>query len=188
MYTNFSIKENTKIEKLVLRTEHYEWIYNFSYKKLRSQKMGFTVNLNTKSGFSLTNDKNYPNTILKKVKSPMHNWLHYLPWYYLMYIMLDTVHKLYLSGTLRVPHTTNVAIQVSFWDTKIMQVWFGLVSVDLMTSGLSKDHLVSCRTIPFLNLQITRSDIRTHKKWAVSLVIAYGHFNHPPGFVLVCMG
>ena len=40
----------------------------------------------------------------------------------------------------------------------------------------------------FLNLQITRSDIRPHTKWAVSLVIAYGHFNLPQGFVRVCMG
>ena len=31
----------------------------------------------------------------------------------------------------------------------------------------------------FLNMQITRSDIRPHKKWAVSLVIAYGHLNLP---------
>ena len=38
-------------------------------------------------------------------------------------------------------------------------------------------------TIHFLNLQITRSDIRPHIKWAVSLVIAYGHFNTPQGFV-----
>ena len=37
----------------------------------------------------------------------------------------------------------------------------------------------------FLNLQITRSDIRPHIKWAVSLVIAYGHFNLPQGFVWV---
>ena len=53
--------------------------------------------------------------------------------------------------------------------------------------------LVSVRTFgviyrhTFFNLQITRSDIR-HIKWAVSLVIAYGHFNLPQGFVLVCMG
>ena len=34
----------------------------------------------------------------------------------------------------------------------------------------------------FLNLQITRSDIRPHIKWAVSLVICiYGHFNFPRG-------
>ena len=32
-------------------------------------------------------------------------------------------------------------------------------------------------TIPFQNLRITMSDIRLHIKWAVSLVIAYGHFN-----------
>ena len=40
----------------------------------------------------------------------------------------------------------------------------------------------------FLNLQITRLDIRPHIKWAVNLVIAYGHFNLPQGFVWVCMG
>ena len=49
-------------------------------------------------------------------------------------------------------------------------------------------HLVSCMTIPFLNLQITISDIRLHMKWAVSLVIPYGHFNLPRGFVWVCIG
>ena len=45
-------------------------------------------------------------------------------------------------------------------------------------------------TTLFLNLHITRSDIRHHVKWAVSLVIAYGHFNLPRGFVWVhvCMG
>ena len=46
---------------------------------------------------------------------------------------------------------------------------------------------MSCMTILFLNLQITRSDIRPHIKWAVSLVIAYGHFNLPQGFVWVGM-
>ena len=43
-------------------------------------------------------------------------------------------------------------------------------------------------TILFLNLQITRSDIRPHIKWAVSLVIAHGHVYLPQGFVWVCMG
>ena len=38
-----------------------------------------------------------------------------------------------------------------------------------------------CMTIPFLKLQITRSDTRPHIKWAVSLVIAYGQFNFPRG-------
>ena len=47
---------------------------------------------------------------------------------------------------------------------------------------------MSCKTIPFLNLQITISDIRPHIKWAVSLVTAYGHFHLPQGFVWVCMG
>ena len=43
-------------------------------------------------------------------------------------------------------------------------------------------------TIFFLNLQITRSDIRPHIKWAVSLLVAYGHFNLPRVLVWVCMG
>ena len=37
---------------------------------------------------------------------------------------------------------------------------------------------MSCMTILFLNLQITRCFIRPHIKWAISLVIAYGHFNY----------
>ena len=39
----------------------------------------------------------------------------------------------------------------------------------------------------FLNLQIARSDIRAHIKWAVSLLIVYGHFNLPQEFAHVCM-
>ena len=35
-----------------------------------------------------------------------------------------------------------------------------------------KGHSMSCMTILFLNLQITRSVIRPHIKWEVSLVIA----------------
>ena len=38
-------------------------------------------------------------------------------------------------------------------------------------------HSVSCMTIHFPNLQITRLDITPHIKWAVSLVIEYGHLN-----------
>ena len=63
-------------------------------------------------------------------------------------------------------------------------VWFGFVLCCLMTPGLSKDS-VSCMAILFLKLQITRTDITPHIKWAVSLVIAYGHFNLPHGFVRV---
>ena len=46
-------------------------------------------------------------------------------------------------------------------------------------------HTVSCMTIFFLNLQITRSDIRPHVKWAVSLVITYGTFKSSSQ---VCVG
>ena len=51
----------------------------------------------------------------------------------------------------------------------------------LMTPDLSRD--VQC--LAFQNLQITRSDIGPYIKWAVSLVIAYGHFNLPREFVWV---
>ena len=44
---------------------------------------------------------------------------------------------------------------------------------------------MSCMTILFLNLQFTRSDIRSHIKLAVSLVIEYDHFNLPHS---VCVG
>ena len=37
-------------------------------------------------------------------------------------------------------------------------------------------------TILFLNLQITRSDVRPHIKWAVSLLNAYGHSNLLHGY------
>ena len=40
-------------------------------------------------------------------------------------------------------------------------------------------------TMLFLNWQITRSDIRQHIKQVVSLVIVYGHFILPQGFVWV---
>ena len=47
-------------------------------------------------------------------------------------------------------------------------------------------HSVSCMTILFQTiLQITRSDNRPHIKWALSLVIACGHFDFCHGFVLV---
>ena len=57
----------------------------------------------------------------------------------------------------------------------------------LMTPGLRKD--IRCHVCPYFlkNLQITRLYIKLHIKWAVSLVIAYGHFNLPRGFVWVCM-
>ena len=67
-------------------------------------------------------------------------------------------------------------------DETISMVWVGLGC--LMTPGLSKDILCHVRYMcdyTFLNMQIIRSDIRPHIKWAVSLVIAYGHFNFPQG-------
>ena len=66
------------------------------------------------------------------------------------------------------------------------QVFFRFVLCN--DSWSQEGHSVSCMTILFLNLQFTRSDIRPHLKLAVSLVIAYGYFNIPQGFVWVCMG
>ena len=42
-----------------------------------------------------------------------------------------------------------------------------------------KGYLAPYMTSYFFNLQITRSDTRPHIKWAVSLLIADGHFNLP---------
>ena len=53
-----------------------------------------------------------------------------------------------------------------------------------MTPGLSEDIRVMYGHT-FLNLQITRSDIRLDIKWAVSLVFTYGHFNISQEFVWV---
>ena len=47
---------------------------------------------------------------------------------------------------------------------------------------------MSCMTILFLGLQITRSDIRPHIKWGISMVTEYDHFNLPQGIVSVCVG
>ena len=40
---------------------------------------------------------------------------------------------------------------------------------------------MSCMATSFVNLKIIKTDMRPQIKWAVSLVIAYGHFNHLPG-------
>ena len=93
--------------------------------------------------------------------------------------------------------------EVSYWQTKcswmsrdcrcplypcysgvcVWMVWFVLFRDTWSRWGQS----ASCITILHLNLQITRSDFRPHIKWAVRLVIAYGHFNLHQGFVWVCM-
>ena len=56
------------------------------------------------------------------------------------------------------------------------------ITVSVRTLGVMHDHTL------FLHLQITIADIRAHLKWAVNLVIAYGHFNLPQGFVWVYVG
>ena len=54
--------------------------------------------------------------------------------------------------------------------------------------GPSKN--IWCHVLPysFLCMQITRSDIMPHVKWAVSLVITDGYLIFPMGLVWVCMG
>ena len=51
----------------------------------------------------------------------------------------------------------------------------------LMKAGLSKDIWCYGWTYSFLGLQISKSDIRPHVKWAVNLVSADGYFNIPQG-------
>ena len=57
----------------------------------------------------------------------------------------------------------------------------------LFTPGLSKYILYHVSPYSFLYFQITTADIRSQVKWAVNLVITYGHFNLQ-GFVRVCRG
>ena len=56
----------------------------------------------------------------------------------------------------------------------------------LMTLGFSKNIQWHVRPYFFpLCLQMPKSDIRPHVKWAVSLVIAHGHYNLPQQFAWV---
>ena len=74
-------------------------------------------------------------------------------------------------------------------DSTIQQNWQGWIRFVLSNDNWSqKGHSVSCMTILVINFHVTRSDTRTHIKWAVSLVIAYGHFDIPHGFAWVCTG
>ena len=65
----------------------------------------------------------------------------------------------------------------------LLMVWFGFVLFNDTWSQYG--HSVSCITILSLKLQIIRSDIRSHIKWAVSLVIGNGHFSFLQG--LACL-
>ena len=61
--------------------------------------------------------------------------------------------------------------------TKQLLEWVWVWFVLFYDTSSQKGYSVPSTTILFLNLQITRSDIRPDIKWAVSLVIAYGLFN-----------
>ena len=50
-----------------------------------------------------------------------------------------------------------------------------------------KTFWVSCIAIIILHIQITKSDIMSQRKWALSLVITDGHIDLHQGFVWVCM-
>ena len=71
---------------------------------------------------------------------------------------------------------TPFSIQPSHWLTTVVGLGLGC----LMTPGLSKDICVMYDHT-FLN-------IKPHTNRAVSLVIAYDHFNILQGFVWVCIG
>ena len=71
--------------------------------------------------------------------------------------------------------------------TKQLLEWVWVWFVLFYDTSSQKGYSMPSMTILFLNLQIIRSDIRPDIKWAVSLVIAYSHFNLPQGIVWVCM-
>ena len=56
------------------------------------------------------------------------------------------------------------------------QVWVWALYCCSWQLGLSKDIWCHVGSYSFVYLQITKSDIRPHVKWAVRLVIAYGRF------------
>ena len=65
-----------------------------------------------------------------------------------------------------IPHITHVAV-----NTQRQMVWFAFVLFN--DTWYQEGHSVSCITILFSKLQITRSEIRPRREWAVSLLIAY---------------
>ena len=73
-------------------------------------------------------------------------------------------------------HVLNMNVQL-FKFCSHSRHFNALVSV--RTFGVMYDHTF------YKQVQISRSDIRPHMKWVVSLTIAYGHFNLPPGIVWV---
>ena len=64
----------------------------------------------------------------------------------------------------------------------------GLHFVLFKTSGVSKDIQYHVWSYSFLWLQITRSNIKPHAKWAVKTGGCRWLLNLPQGFVWVCMG
>ena len=84
----------------------------------------------------------------------------------------NVVHFVVKGHTISQPQIDTMHTSFCKW-IYIMHPWSNLWDgerVLVRTFDVMYDHT-------FLNLQITRSDIRPHIKWAVSLVIAYGHFN-----------
>ena len=78
--------------------------------------------------------------------------------------------------------------QVTPRSLKVLQLsWVGLGLCCLMTPGLSKD--IRCHVLRpyFSKLANHQNRHQATHKWPASLVIAYGHFNFPQGFVWVCM-
>ena len=51
----------------------------------------------------------------------------------------------------------------------------GAANAHELYSGIANGFIRLCDSVSFIFLQITRSDIRPHVKWTVSLVIAGGH-------------
>ena len=70
-------------------------------------------------------------------------------------------------------------------QSKLLLVGFGFVLVSVVLVSVWAFSVTYDHT--FSKLAITRSDVRPHIQWAVSLVILYGLFNLSQGFVRVCI-
>ena len=130
---------------------------------------------------SLLHGTMFPAHLLSAMFSMLY-WLSYIPHARLqIYILLNistmhAVHKSWQVKAIKKIYTMYFAalarclrleFKISMLNTKELG-WAGLVLFN-DTGLVSVSTLVSCMTILFLKLQITRSDIRPHIKWAVSL-------------------
>ena len=133
--------------------------------------------------------------------------IHAFPWYFIawfqQYLYAKSIHSKFLQHRVikkrqRMTYfKTNKFVRVKgvtvlfnpkFSYSHAVRIPLSLSQCCLSVPGLSK-HIWCCKRFQALFPLVGNHHIshKTNQKWAVSFVIAYGHFN-PNGFVRVCMG